>query len=227
MTEVKRLREQTGLTQEGAAARLNMKKSTFASYEQGRRTPDYKTMDRIRKVLGGKDTSPAATEASPHVRRVQVQHAGAGPGQAEEAEEEIVLDERLFKGSGVDFDCHLFVRVAGSSMEPVLSHGQIVAAERTDHVKGQDIYVYWRDDENSYVLAIVQSTPNGLEVEKRGPDPSRTEWTHEREDMYRSEDGDTARIKIVGRVLGSFGRPARQIAAQNEAARHAALALKV
>jgi transcriptional regulator with XRE-family HTH domain len=57
MNEVKELRESSGLTQEEAAEKLHINPSTLASYEQGRRTPDYKTMDKIRRELGSSQVS--------------------------------------------------------------------------------------------------------------------------------------------------------------------------
>jgi len=226
MNEIKSLRKDADLTQREAADLLNINKNTLASYEQGRRKPSYDVMDKIRRVLGSGDTAPTGSGMPDHARRVRLRHAGAGPGRSTDATEEVILDERLFAGSGIDFDDHEFIRVKGSSMEPILSHGQVVFVEPVDRVQGSDIYVYWRGDERGYVVAIIENTRAGLHIEKRGPSPTSTEWEHQKGDLYESENGEQVRLSIWGRVLGSFGRPAQQIAAQNEAARHAALAMQ-
>jgi len=223
-TETRKLREEAGLTQQEAANECDIPLRTFQAYDRGDREPPASKMDHIRTVLGGQK---APRDLPSTVRKVRVHHAGAGPGQSASGDEEILLDERLFEGSGVDFDGHEFIRIRGSSMEPILSHGQIVYCERTSNVSGQDLYVYWRGDEDGYVVAIIDSLPDGgLRIEKRGPSGSVTEWKHLREHMYESEAGQRVRLKIWGRVLGSFGRPAQQIAAEESAARHAAIALK-
>ena len=224
MNEIRRLLEQSDYTtQKDAAKALNMKPRTFGAYVRGERMPDYKTMDRIRRKLGGED-SRSTLDIPKHVRRVRVQAAGAGPGQS--PSEEILLDERLFDGSGVDFDDHIFIRVQGSSMSAILSHGQLVFAERCDEVVGQDIYVYWRGDEKGNVVAIMDRTATGLRIEKRGPTREVTRWTHQHGDTYQSETGETTEIRVQARVLGAFQRPADELAARNEAAVSAATALQ-
>jgi len=62
MNEIKSLRKQRGLTQKEAAEKLDMNARTFGSYERGERTPDYKTMDRIRRVLKGLENGEADRE---------------------------------------------------------------------------------------------------------------------------------------------------------------------
>jgi len=227
MNEIKQLREQSGLTQKEAADRLNMNDRTFGAYVRGERTPDYKTMDRIRRVLGTGETTPAGAPLPEHVRRVRIQHAGGGPGQAPDAEEEILLDERLFAGSGIDFDDHVFIRIKGNSMGEVLSHGQIVFAEPTCEVVGQDIYVYWRGDEEGNVVAIIDRVPGGLRIEKRGPTRSVTEWKHVGGDLYENERGRQTAIQIKARVLGAFSRPAKELAERQASAISAATALQM
>lgn len=218
MTEIRELRKKAGLTQEEAADKCNINPTTFGSYERGDRVPPYPTMDKIRRVLGDRWGAISSATSSDHIRTVNVLHAGAGPGQATSEEEEIVLDDRLFEGSGIDFDKHSFIRVQGSSMEPYLRHGQIVAVEPTERVLGQDIYVYWRSDEEGHVVSIVQNTPNGIEIEKRGPQPSKVRWEHQEGEIFKSDEG-TVRIHVLGRVLVSFASPARQISSVNEASR--------
>jgi len=226
MNEIKKLREQSGLTQKEAAEKVGINDRTFGSYERGERTPDYKTMDRIRRVLGD-GTRPAKREGLPdHVRRVRVDHVGAGPGQTTEGSDTILLDERLFAGSGIDFDGHFFMRVQGSSMAEVISHGQIVVCEPADEVVGQDIYVYWRGDEAGNVVAIMDRTPDGLRIEKRGPTRSVTDWTHRGDGLYEAPDGRQTKIQIQGRVLGCFSRPANELAERQAAAISAATALQ-
>jgi len=227
MNEIKQLREESGLTQKEAADCLNMNDRTFGAYERGERTPDYKTMDKIRRVLGSGKATPAGAALSEHVRRVRVQHAGGGPGQAPDAEEQIILDERLFSGSGIDFDDHVFIRVKGNSMGEILPHGQIVFAEPTTQVVGQDIYVYWRGDEEGNVVAIIDRIPGGLRIEKRGPTRSVTEWSHVEGDLYEDERGRQAEIRIKARVLGAFSRPAKELAERQASAISAATALQM
>lgn len=224
MNEIQQLYQQSKFsTQKEAAKVLNMKARTFGAYVRGERIPDYKAMDRMRRVLGG-DGKSVALKVPEHVRRIKLQSAGAGPENSKN--EEIMVDERLFQGSGVGFDDHIFIRVQGSSMSAILSHGQIVFAEPCDEVVGQDIYVYWCGDEGGNVVAIMNRTPRGLRIEKRGPTREVTYWTHKEENWYESESGHTTKIMVQARVLGSFSRPADELAARNEAAVSAATALR-
>jgi len=227
MSEIRDLREAADLTQEEAAEKVGVKATTFGAWERGDRTPNYKQMDKIRRVLGTGDTAPSGAPLPSHVRRVRVQHAGGGPGQAPDADEEILLDERLFAGSGIDFDDHVFIRVKGNSMGEVLSHGQIVFAEPTTEVVGQDIYVYWRGDEAGNVVAIIDRVPGGLRIEKRGPTRSVTEWAHVDGDLYEDERGRQTEIRIKARVLGAFSRPAKELAERQASAISAATALQM
>jgi len=228
-TEVRRLRERADLTQEEAASETGIPLRTFQGYDRGETEPPTDRMDHIRNVLGeaaGESERPASFY-SEHVRPVRVQHAGGGPGQAPDAEEEILLDERLFAGSGIDFDDHVFIRIKGNSMGEVLSHGQIVFAEPTCEVVGQDIYVYWRGDEEGNVVAIIDRVPGGLRIEKRGPTRSVTEWKHVGGDLYENERGRQTAIQIKARVLGAFSRPAKELAERQASAISAATALQM
>lgn len=238
--ELKKLREQEGLTQEEAAERIEVSLSRLQSWEQGRHTPPADKMDQARATFGS-SPSPSGPEANageisyshengsyesgatktPHVEERKVRPAGAGPGRSVEGAESIMLDTRLLEGSGISLDRHEFVRVIGSSMEPFLSHGQIVLIEPTTTVHGEDLYVYWNDMDEGHVVAMMSSTPNGLCVEKRGHAPSTRRYDYLDGHQYENEDGVVVELCVVGRVVGSVGRPAQAIAQANEAARHA------
>lgn len=224
-TEVRKLRKEAGLTQSEAAKETGIPQRTFEAYDRGDTEPPSDRMDHIRNVLSENHGS-TDSDLPDHVRRVRVRHAGAGPGRSAEGEDRIILDKRLFAGSGVDFDDHVFLRIQGSSMEPILSHGQIVYCEEVGQVVGQDIYVYWRGDEQGHVVALISKIEGGFRIEKRGPSREVTRWQHEEGDSYKSEHGDRAQIEIVARVLGAFSRPARELAARQEAAISAATALR-
>lgn len=49
--KLKLAREKFGLTQEQLADRINVSPSTISMYEQGRRSPDYKTLIRLSNQL--------------------------------------------------------------------------------------------------------------------------------------------------------------------------------
>jgi len=226
MSEIRKLRKAAGLTQEGAANRIGVNTTTFGAWERGDRTPDYKMMDKIRRVLGSSNDQGVASYPD-HVRHVSVHHAGGGPGRTEDGDETLVLDTRLFAGSGIDFDNHILVRVQGSSMAEVISHGQIVFCEPVDKVEGQDIYVYWRGEDLGNVIAIMDTLPGGgLRIEKRGPSRTVTDWQHKKNDIYEAPDGRTSKINVWARVLGAFSRPADELAARQSAAISAATAMQ-
>lgn len=225
----KELKELRGdLTQEKAAKKIGVSLSRLQSWEQGRHTPPADKMDKARAILGGRSRVRGQVDAHQGDMGANIEHrtvrpAGAGPGQSVSGEESIVLDKRLLEGSGIDLNEHEFVRVVGSSMEPFLSHGQLVLVEPTSRVHGEDLYVYWNDMDEGHVVAMVSSTPRGLKVEKRGHDPKTMTYARTEDHLYEDEEGRAVQIYIVGRVVGSVGRPAQHIAQAEEAARHARL----
>jgi len=222
--ELKRLRDRCGLTQEEAAEKTGFNLGTWRSWEQGRHKPSSEKMDRVRRMLDdanfqGRESNGADNR---HVERVRVRPVGAGVGKSTAGEEEVVLDTRLLNGSGIGASEYEFVRVVGSSMEPVLTHNQIVLMEPTSRVTGDDLYVYWSDMDDGHVVALISPTKEGLKIEKRGVSPGVNAYTHQTDHSYEDESGRVVEIRIVGRVIGSIGRPAQAIAQANEAARHAA-----
>jgi transcriptional regulator with XRE-family HTH domain len=233
MSEIKELREQAGLTQKEAAEKLNINSRTFGAYERQERTPDFRTMDKIRRVLGRGDgthaTPPTVTGASAnsqdHIRIVEILHVGAGPVRNEE-HDEIVLDDRLFKGVEIDFDRVKLIRVHGSSMEPHLSDGQLVFFRPVERVRGDDLYVYWSSLESEHTVGILSNEPgNALQLKKLGVNPQTRVYEHREGTTYERADGRTIEIDVVGRVKSAVVSPVKQIAQINEAARSAANAI--
>jgi len=233
MSEIKDLRKQAGLTQKEAAERLNINSRTFGAYERGERTPDYKTMDKIRRVLGGgdgahvpvKNVKGGKVTSQNHIRIVEIYHVGAGPARDQE-KDEIVLDDRLFRGAGVDFKRDKLIQVHGSSMEPHLSDGQLVFFRPVERVRGDDLYVYWSSLESGHTVGILSNEPgDALQVKKLGVNPETRVYDHLEATTYEREDGCTVEIDVVGRVKSAVGSPAQQIAQINEAARSAATAI--
>lgn len=227
ITEVRRLRRQSGLNQKEAASELGMPLRTFRAYDRGEREPPAGKMDHIRNVLGngsGRRSFSLSEADEANIRRVTVRPAGAGPGKSTGGKEEIVLDRRLLDGSSIDVEGHEFVRVVGSSMEPVLTHGQIVLVEPCSKVHGDDVYVYWSSAEEGHIVALLSKTGDGIEVQKYGPKPRTIEYKHLDNHSYEDQNGCQLELHLVGRVLGAIGRPSRTIAQVNEAARHASLA---
>jgi len=218
--ELRELRHRAGLTQKEAAEELGLKLNTYGSYERGERTPDYNTMDHIRETLGELAGTPRNIAGREEVDVVSVTPVSAGLGvDAPLDDEEFVLDRRFLAGLDIDLSRYHLHRVVGSGVEPILSHRQIVIVEETDRVTGDDIYVYSCSLEEAHSIAILSNHIGAIQIETRGVRPSVERWEHVEGDHYESGQGRTCKLKILGRVVAAFLRPARKIAQANEAAR--------
>jgi len=223
--EIRELRTKAGLTQREAADKLGLNLNTFGSYERGERTPDYKTMDHIREVLGKLAGEPQVLAGHEEVDVVTVTPVTTGLSQnANACEEELVLDRRFLAGTDIDMARSDFVRVVGSGIEPVLTHRQIALVEEGHSVAGDDLYVFSSSLEETPSIAILSRQNATLQVETRGVRPTTQTWEHLEGRAYENrETGQTCKLQVEGRVIAALGRPAREIARVNEAARHACL----
>jgi len=219
-SEIRSLRLEAGLTQKKAAEKLGLKLNTYGSYERGERTPDYKTMDHIRETLGELAGTPRNIAGREEVDVVTVTPVSAGLGKdVPMGDEEFVLDRRFLAGLDIDMNRSYFVRVLGSGVEPILSHRQIVLVEETDRIAGDDIYVYSCSLEEAHSIAILSNHSGAIEIETRGVRPSVERWERVEGDHYENGQGRTCKLKILGRVVAALGRPSREVARTNEAAR--------
>jgi len=223
--EIRELRTKAGLTQREAAKKLDLKLNTYGSYERGERTPDYKTMDHIRETLGKLAGEPQVLAGREEVDVVTVTPVTAGLGRnASAGEEELVLDRRFLAGTDIDMKRSDFVRVVGSGIEPLLTHRQIALVEETTSVAGDDLYVFSCSLDEAPSIAILSKQNGTLEIETRGVCPTTQTWEHIEGHAYQNRETDqTCKIRVEGRVVAALGRPAREIARVNEAARHARL----
>lgn len=218
MSEIRELREAAGLTQSEAAELLDMNENTFGSYERGERTPTYKKMDKIREVLGEAAGKPQLAQ-NDHLRTVQVHSASAGRGWSPHETVEMILDERFLEGTEMSIETHKWVRLVGSGLEPLLSHGQIVGVDPCERVLGTDIYLFHCSHSDSYVVAILANVRGGLQVETKGPSPDSALLEHLGDGRYRDPDGRESTIEILGRVVAATLNPAKVLSQMNEAAR--------
>lgn len=223
--EIRELRKKAELTQKQAAEELGLKLNTYGSYERGERTPDYKTMDHIREVLGKLAGEPQVLAGREEVDVVSVAPVTAGLGQrADLPREELVLDTRFLAGTDIDLEHSHFVRVVGSGIEPILTHRQIALVENARQVAGDDLYVFSSSLQGHCAIAILSKQNGLLEIETRGVRPVVQTWEHLEGHAYENrETGQTCKLQVEGRVVAALGRPAREIARVNEAARHACL----
>jgi hypothetical protein len=179
-------------------------------------------MDRIRSRLREEAGITTTEGGHEHLRKVEVENE-IGPGPETDETDELLIDLRLLAGTGVHPQKQRFVRVVGSSMEPILSHGQIVTVEPVSEVQGDDLYVYWSSIEETTSIAILERVQKGLRIEKRGPSPTSRLLHHETGAHYSDDQGRTVEVQIRGRVVAALGSPAQEIARSNEAARYASL----
>lgn len=161
-SEITQLREQAGLTQKEAADKLDMKTRTFGSYERGERTPDYKTMDRIRQVLGN-SAEPSPTP--PHDRRayeIPVPHPVGD-------RETLVVDrreaERRYGNALGKVRAH---RIRSSSMERVASRGAWVEYLIDTDYQGPGMYLVSLTGERPWPAYVRKFSHVELEIEKTG-----------------------------------------------------------
>lgn len=169
--------------------------------------------DEEYRVPSGDTDTKTNRESGRDQVSLRVFDAGAGPGR--HTSRMVQISPTLFDETGITLSDAALVRVVGSSMEPDLSHGQHVVVEPAASVAGQDMYVYWSEEEEAHLIAEIHRDGQVLVLEKSA---STRTLTPKGDDLYVDDQGRKHHIQIVGRVLGAFMRVPKQRALRREQA---------
>ena len=150
--------------------------------------------------------TPASTgEAEAGALAYQLVEAGAGPPRDDGSEVMLPASpEQIRSAVGyVPAPEHAFwCRIAGDSMAPWLSNGEIVLAQECQSVEVAGRYVYWLDDHEGHQVKHFEPLGEGdLRITQYGPTPRTEEYEHEEGNCWRDSDGRAWRFRICGRVI--------------------------
>lgn len=203
-TEVRKLRQQAGLTQEEAAEACGMPLRTMQSYDRGEREPPASKMDHIRKVLSSKiedtstfpDTLPTRSSALQVVPEIE---AGAGD------EIEVVSDglkmpaEWIRQTYSVQPDRVCIMRLRGDSMVDTLQPGQRVVASRHEGQEPiQDGVIYGLRNHHGFTVKRLKfDFKDGEEVIWIWPDNPK----YEEQRRYMSVETFHDRYDVIAKAL--------------------------
>ena len=187
--ELKRLRNQKGLSQEELGKKIGVSKSTIAMWEAGRREPkDYETLEIIAdffnvnmEVLLNGRLSPIKI---PVLGRVIA-------GVPIEAVEEILDYEEISRAMAKQGD-FFALQVKGDSMEPKFSAGDVVIVRKQEDVDSGDIAIVLVNG-NEATVKKIKKFPGGINLV---PSNSNYEVT-----TYTNEQIETLPVRIIGKVV--------------------------
>ena len=99
-------------------------------------------------------------------------------------------------------DQAFFTKIDGESMEPWLPDGTIVLCKKCKQVTAAGRYVYWIDEENGTLCKRMEKVgEDELKVTSDNPEAANWLLTHVEDDLYRTQDEQTIRIQVYGRVV--------------------------
>jgi phage repressor protein C with HTH and peptisase S24 domain len=150
---------------------------------------------------------PAQTKTGAGADALAYQLVEAGAGPPRDNGSEVMLPaspEQIRSAVGyVPAPEHAFwCRIAGDSMAPWLSNGEIVLAQECQSVEVAGRYVYWLDDHEGHQVKHFEPLGEGdLRITQYGPTPRTEEYEHEEGNCWRDSDGRAWRFRICGRVI--------------------------
>lgn len=186
---LKYLREREGLSQSQFAKIIGVSSSTVSMYEVGKRQPDFETEEKIAdyfnvslNVLRGKGESTSTR--IPILGRVA---AGIPIAMIEETIGWEEIDAKT-ASRGKFFA----LKIAGDSMEPKISNGDIVIVRQQDDVESGEIAIVTIDGEDA-TCKRVRKYRDGIELIPTNPSY---------EPFYFSrKQAETLPVRIIGRVI--------------------------
>jgi transcriptional regulator with XRE-family HTH domain len=163
MSEIKELRDQTNLTQQEAAEACDINPTTFGAYERGDRTPDFRTMDKIRRVLGdGKEEQRYVSRTSDDLdsgEDLQVVPTVEIDDSVQVVNETLQLPtEWIRQQYEVEPSRFCVLRVYGTAMHPTLLPGQRVYAIRHQGEDLRDGAIYAMKSESGAKVRRIETT---------------------------------------------------------------------
>lgn len=191
MNRLKEIRKAKNIKQSDLADRLCVNQTTISHWEIGRSEPDHATAKLIADMFGvsleyllGYTDKPGPGNFIPVYARVAA-------GVPIEALTEIVdyeeIPERMARNGQ-----HIAFRVAGHSMEPKISDGDVVIVRVQPDVEDGEIAVVTVNGDDGVVKKI-KKTPSGVTLISLNPafDPL----------FYSNEEINDLPVRVVGRVV--------------------------
>jgi len=201
MSEIHEMRKAAGLTQEEAANKLNINRHTFGAYERGERTPDYKTMDKIRRVLGGQRKVASVSQndniTSRHIKKYPV-------AEGSDDTPTVTIDDRVIDVKGGMPQNAKAHRVNDRWMGPWLDV-DLVLVEPKSYIDGPGRYcVRWADGEDKVVLEAWRHSNDQIAIRTHAPETTSILTEVEREgDIVRfaRPGGSELHVEVIGLVV--------------------------
>ena len=139
---LRELRLSRGLTQEKLASLLNVSKSRISMYENGNREPDFETLELIADFFNvNMSTLIDVSSKNSHLSRLRIPVLGyVKAGIPIEAVEEIIDFEEI-SDSMASRGEYFALSVKGDSMEPKISHGDVVIVRKQNEVENGELAV--------------------------------------------------------------------------------------
>lgn len=190
MLKLKALRLQSQKTQQEVANELGISRPTYSRYESGDREPDYNTLVKIADYFNVSiDDLLLRTKKQQGVKIPVLGKVAAGvPLNAIEEiidYEEIPL-EMLSQGE------FFALKIHGDSMEPKISHGDVVIVRKQSDVDSGDIAIVLQNGENATCKKIIKQL-NGITLM-----PTNHMYTPA---FFTNEEVLTIPIVILGKVV--------------------------
>lgn len=195
MTNFKKIRMQLGFSQKEIAITIGVSGPTVSEWESGKKTPSGKNLIALSNLFGvstdfllGNDNNNSTT--SPKGIKIPVLGRVAA-GIPIEAIEEILdyeeIDDAMAKTG--DF---FALRIAGTSMEPKFSEGDVVIVRKQDSVESGEIAVVLVNGDDA-TCKKVMIHDNGLSLVSLNPSYAPM--------FFTDKEVSTLPVQILGRVV--------------------------
>ena len=202
LTEVRRLRRQSGLNQKEAADELDMPVRTFRAYDRGEREPPASKMDHIRSVLGqderpvDKDTYNTHTNGS-LVKQYPTSDSGTPT---------VTIDTRLIDTDGdVPDRSEATAHYVQTYMMGVWMKDGWVLARNTSQIEGAGRFVVlWAGGKEKQVIEAMRYDDESVMVTYHHEGRKERFWQVEsdgRATIFEREDGSQITVEVLGRVI--------------------------
>lgn len=196
MLKLRELRNHIGYSQKKIADVLRVSRSTIAMWETGASEPDNETLYKIADYFGvtvdyllGRDDNPHPTTSPKGIKIPVLGRVAAGIPI--EAIEEILdyeeIDEAMAKTG--DF---FALRIAGTSMEPKFSEGDVVIVRKQDSVESGEIAVVLVNGDDATCKKVLIHD-NGLSLVSLNSSYAPM--------FFTDKEVSTLPVQILGRVV--------------------------
>lgn len=192
---LKRLRQEKGMTQQKLADLLGISRSAIGMYENGEREPDFETSEliadffnvRLDELISNKTNEVyPLNENNIYMRPI---YDSAAAGFSALAQNTIIGYIPTYISAPSEKEKYIWVNVVGDSMSPLIDDGSKILVKRQECVDNGQIAIALIDGEEAVVKKIKYGE-NWMELISANPYyPPR-----------RFENGEINRVKILGLV---------------------------